>query len=146
MNDALTQLVNDLATDPRQYVTKKLLDLIAAVWRDEERISIISLDFNAEASLFDEDKDKQPVMTWFAYPRNERADFAEFASVHLHPGPQEPEYTAADRVEFAEWQLTDAQKQVERANQAVVKVSADLSAARDRAASELAQMNGEADA
>lgn len=87
MTSDLGSFINDLSTDPRQHLTKMLLDAIAAVWKDETRLSSVTLDFHAANT-------DEPVMTWCSYPKNARRDFGEFNRLYLDP---EAELTFAQK-------------------------------------------------
>lgn len=82
MSNDLGSFINDLSTDPRQHLTKVLLDAIAAVWKDEIRLHSVTLNFHAVPELGAEES----VMTWCSYAENARRDYAEFDRVHLSYG------------------------------------------------------------
>jgi hypothetical protein len=139
MTDPLMQFVDDLSTDPRQYITRRLLEVIAGVWRDEERIQSISLDFTAIPELQRDEDDNGSVMTCFVRPRQSRADFDEFASLFLQPGPPEPEYTTAERVQFAQWRVEAAQEALSAAQRKHIRAQGGLKAAIAAAEKSLAE-------
>jgi hypothetical protein len=128
MTAEFDRFVQDLTVDPRHHLTKKLLDAIAAVWRGETRLRSVCLDFVADESLMGEGA-VNPAMTWVAYPHQQREDFNEFARLYLTPHEGEPEYTAEERVEFAQIEVTYAHDQLALAQKRLAKAQAKVSPA-----------------
>lgn len=137
MSFDLGKFIHELDADPRQHVTRRLLEAIAALWQDEERITRFELDFHVSTAL-----DAEPIITLATYGKNARDDFREFARLNVFTSSP-TELAPEDELKIARLGVAAAQRDVVRAMERVREAQERLADAHGKAATDIDAAGGE---
>lgn len=109
----VASFIREIAADPRQHLTKTLLDAIAEVWQGEPRIHCFTLDIWADPEFELSDS----IMIWNSRVDAARARFREFEQMHLVAADDDVPGVAVTEKDMARWEVVDAEARVVRAHE-----------------------------